>query len=336
MLLVPLVVLAYMALTSRRNRAALRYANLEMVGAASKSSGRVLRRLPALLMLLALCLLVLAIARPQAVVMLPTNTQTIMLAVDISDSMRATDIKPTRIIAAQQAAKAFIADQPKDLRIGIVAIAASAALVQSPTTRREDLVRAIDRFEPQRGTALGSGLVIALATLLPQSGIDVDKFIGGPNTRAPIPSLDSRLAEKVFEPVPPGSFDAGAIVLLSDGSSNIGPDPVKAVELAMQRGVRIFTVGIGTVQGATLTADGVSMRVKLDEESLQKMAKMSLGEYFRASNAGDLKKVYQSIGSRLTLAKPQNTEITALFAALATVLASISAMLSLWWFNRII
>ena len=208
--------------------------------------------------------------RPQAVITLPSRVDAIILAMDVSGSMRATDVVPNRITAAQNAAKAFVADQPGQVRIGVVAIAASASLVQSPTDKREDVLRAIDRFQLQRGTALGSGLVISLATLLPGAGIDVEQIITGQSSRhwARDPARQAEIDS--FKPVPPGSNGAVAIVLLSDGESNTGPALLDAGKIAAERGVRVYTVGIGTTEGTTLTADGWSMRVRLDEEALKK------------------------------------------------------------------
>ena len=148
---------------------------LETVGL--DGTGRLRRHLPPLLWLLALAALLLAVARPQATITLPSRVETIILALDMSGSMKATDITPTRMVAAREAAIAFVNEQPDHVRIGVVGIAAAAAVVQSPTTNREDMLSAIERLEPQRGTALGSGLVISLDTALPEARIDVDGFI---------------------------------------------------------------------------------------------------------------------------------------------------------------
>jgi Ca-activated chloride channel family protein len=329
--IVPALAALYLWLIARRRMAVLRYANLAMVGDAAGGWKGVRRHLPPMLILLGLTAMILAVARPQAVMILPAHQEAVILAMDVSGSMRATDIKPNRLAAAQEAAKTFVAEQPQHVRVGIVAIAGAAALVQSPTHNREDIVQAIDRFQLQRGSAIGSGLIISLATLLPDAGIDVEQIVYGRTSRwwaAPPPEKP--------KPVPPGSHGSAAIVLLSDGQSNVGPDPMEAAKMAAERGVRIYTVGIGTTEGTTLGFDGWSMRVRLDEDVLKKIATTTRGEYFQARSAGDLKTIYRHLNARLTLEKKRSTEITSMVVALGTVLATLGAMLSLFWFNRIL
>lgn len=333
LIIVPVLAALYLRLLSRRQKSTDQYASLETVGQTSGTASKWRRRLPAALYLLALTAMIMTMARPQASLMLPSRTEAVILAMDVSGSMRADDVKPNRLTAAQEAAKTFIAEQPREVRIGIVAIAGSAALVQSPTTNREDLVKAIDRFQMQRGTALGSGLVISLATLLPQAGIDVEQIISG---RPPPAWATPRTPAEPAKPVPPGSNASAAIVLLSDGASNTGPDLVKMGELAAEKGVRVFTVGIGTPEGATLSAEGWSMRVRLDEDSLKKIALETRGEYMRAGNARDLKKIYTYLSTRLALEKKQSVEVSALFAAFGAAMAMLGALLSMLWFNRIL
>jgi Ca-activated chloride channel family protein len=331
LLIAPALLALYLWLAARRRKATLRYAGLAL--AADAGAGRVRRYLPPVLMFLGLCALLLAVARPHAVVVLPAHQQTVILAMDSSGSMRATDVKPTRFAAAQAAAKAFISEQPRHVRVGVVAVAAAAAVVQSPTTNREELVQAIDRLQLQRGSALGSGLIIALATLLPDAGIDVEQIVYGRPSR--MWAYPPHKAEKP-KPVPPGSNGSVAIVLLSDGQSNVGPDPLDAAKLAAERGVRIFTVGVGTSDGAILSTDGWSMRVRLDDGALKKIAAATRGEYFQAGNAAELKTIYQHLHARLGLEKKRSTEVTALCVAVGTVLAMFGALLSLFWFNRIL
>ena len=328
-LVAPVLVGLYLWLVARRGNAARRYAGF----VPAVDAGRLRRYAPPVLLLLGLCFLLLAVARPQAVIVLPVHQQTVMLVMDASGSMRATDIKPTRLAAAQSAAKAFVAEQPRHVRIGVVAVAAAAAVVQSPTSNREELVQAIDRVQLQRGSALGSGVIIALATLLPEAGIDVEQLVYGRPSRL---WLDTLRKPAAIKPVAPGSNDAAAIVLLSDGQSNVGPDLNEAAKLAAERGVRIFTVGVGTSDGATLNSDGWSMRVRLDESALKKVAAATRGEYFQPQNAAELKTIYQHLQVRLALDKKRATEVTALCVAAGTLLATLGALLSLVWFNRIL
>ena len=342
LLLVPLLAWFYVRLLRRQQRIAQRFGSLapagraETAGAAPGRPGALRRHGPAILLLLGLTALIVAIARPQAVVILPTRVDSIILAIDTSGSMRATDIKPNRLAAAQNAAKTFIDNQPSQVKIGVVGgggAAAPAPLAQSPTDKREQVIAAIDRFQLQKGTALGSGVVIALSTLLPDSGIDVDQVIFG-RSSSRWPNVWKE-AEKP-KPVPPGSNNTVAIVLLSDGVSNFGPELAEAGKLAAERGVRVYTVGIGTAQGDTLSVDGWSMKVRLDEAALKKLADMTQGEYFQASNAGELKKIYQQLGARLTLGKGRLTEITAVCLGIGALLALVAVLFSMFRFNRVL
>ncbi|MSQ70654.1 MAG: VWA domain-containing protein [Betaproteobacteria bacterium] len=370
LLFVPLIVVFYLRLVARQRNALSRFASLALAmqetgarpagdgsgasgpdaagggakGGGAKGVARAWAKLAivmrvhgaAILMLLGLTTMIFAVARPQAVVMLPSRLDAIILAMDVSGSMRATDIAPNRLAAAQAAARAFIADQPSEVRIGVVAIAASASLAQAPTDKREDIINAIERFQLQRGTALGSGLVIALSTLLPEGGIDVEKIISGKSAERWTRDWARQKQIDNFKPVPPGSNGATAIVLLSDGQSNTGPELLEAAKLAAERGVRVYTVGIGTTQGTTLSVDGWSMRVRLDEETLKKVSMMTRGEYFRAANAGELKKIYQGLSGRLALTKGRATELTSVVVAIGAALALLGALLSVLRSNRIL
>jgi len=333
---VPALVAVYILLLRRKKKAALRYANLSMVKEAMGARQRFRRHVPPLLFLLALAIMVVAVARPTGLVMLPIQQLTIILAMDVSGSMRAKDVEPNRLVAAQEAAKAFVADLPRGVRVGVVSFAGTAALVQPPTQNREDIIAAIDRFQLQRGTAIGSGIIISLATLFPDAGIDVSDSIYGGNARRSAPLDPTRTPEKKdFTPVPPGSYASAAIILLTDGQRTTGPDSLEAARLAADRGVRVFTVGVGTPNGEVIGFEGWSFRARLDEDTLKAIADLTRGAYFRAGTAMDLKKVYQGLNARLVFEKKQS-EITALFAAAAGGLALLAALLSLFWFNRIL
>ena len=259
-----------------------------------------------------------------------------MLAMDVSGSMRATDVLPSRLVAAQNAAKAFLADLPRGVKVGIVAFAGSAQVAQIPTLNREDLVSAIDRFQLQRGTAIGNGLVLSLATLFPDAGIDLASMAyGRERTRGVSIDQPAKDEKKPFVPVAPGSYTSGAIILLTDGQRTTGVDSLEAAKMAADRGVRVYTVGVGTVTGETIGFEGWSMRVKLDEETLKAIAAKTQADYFYAGTAADLKKVYETLSSRLTVEKKE-TEISGLLALAAAVLAVVSAGLSMLWFNRIL
>ena len=332
----PALVAFYAFLLRRKKQAALKYASLALVKEAMGAGQRFRRHIPPLLFLLALTLMIVAIARPNALVTLPSQHETIILAMDVSGSMRAADVQPNRITAAQTAAKAFVAELPPSMRVGVVSFAATAAIVQHPTQNREDVLAAIDRFQLQYGTAIGSGIIVSLATLFPDAGIDVSSLIYGRDARRAAPlGQAAKAAIKEFKPVPPGSYNAAAIILLTDGQTTTGPAPLEAAKMAADRGVRVFTVGIGTTKGEIIGFEGWSMRVRLDEDTLKQIANLTRADYFYAGNAADLRKVYETLNSRLVLEKKES-EVTALFAAAAAVLALASAVLSLLWFSRIL
>eukprot|EP01037_Dinobryon_pediforme_P010733 gene10733-10810_t len=331
LLAVPLLVLLYWWLLHRRKKTALTYSSLSLVREAMGPGQHLRRHIPPALFLLALVALLLAAARPLAVITLPSQDQTIMLAMDVSGSMRAADVEPDRITAAQNAAKAFIADLPRHVRVGIVAFAGSAQLAQLPTQSREDLVKAIDSFQLQRGTATGNGIMLSLATIFPDAGIDI-AALGGRQAMRPKPIEELGKQQdpaKTFTPVAPGSYNSAAIIMLTDGQRTTGVDPLEAAKWAADRGVRVYTVGVGTVQGETIGFEGWSMRVRLDEETLKAVAARTNAEYFHAATAADLKKVYETLSSRLTVEKKE-TEISSLLALLGAVLALVAAGLSVW------
>jgi Ca-activated chloride channel homolog len=335
LLAVPLLVGLYVWLMRRKKKLALRYASLSIVKEAMGPGQSIRRHIPPLLFLLSLIAMLIAAARPMAVVNLPSTQQTIILAMDVSGSMRATDVLPNRLVAAQNAAKAFISELPRNVKVGIVAFAGTAVVAQHPTVNREDLVNAIDRFQLQRATATGNAIVISLAALFPDAGIDL-QALQGPRERQRGFSLDAEKKEqKEFTPVAPGSYTSAAIIMLTDGQRTTGVDPLEAAKMAADRGVRVYTVGVGTVDGETIGFEGWSMRVRLDEDTLKSIASRTSADYYYAGTATDLKKVYETLSSRLTVEKKE-TEISALLALLAAVLALASAGLSLLWFNRIL
>jgi Ca-activated chloride channel homolog len=341
LLALPLLVLLYVWLLRRKKKNALQYASLSIVREAMGKGQSVRRHIPPVLFLLSLAAMLVASSRPFAVVTLPSDQQTIMLAMDVSGSMRATDVKPNRLVASQEAAKAFLAELPRNIKVGIVAFAGTASVVQPPTLSREDLVTAIDKFQLQRGTAIGNGIVVSMAELFPDAGIDLASMQYGRDRQRGVaidqPAKDGKDSKekKPFVPVAPGSYTSAAIILLTDGQRTTGVDSMDAAKVAADRGVRIYTVGVGTVDGETIGFEGWSMRVKLDEETLKGIARNTQAEYFYAGTATDLKKVYESLSSRLTVVKKE-TEISGILALVAAALALLSAGLSLAWFNRIL
>ena len=329
LLALPMLVAAYIMILQRKKKLAVRYANLAMVREAMGASQRIRRHIPPAFFLLALAAMLLALARPQTTITLPTQHETVILAMDISGSMRATDVEPNRLVAAQNAAKQFVSEQPENVRVGVVAFAGTATVAQAPTRNREDVIAAIDRFQLQRATAIGSAIIVSLATIFPEAGIDVGAMMYGQERKA------DKSDKPALKPVPPGSYASAVIILLTDGQRTTGPDSIQAAKMAAERGVRIYTVGVGTPEGKIIGFEGWSMRVRLDEETLKAVADITRGEYFYAGNAVDLKKVYQALNAKLVMER-KKTEVTALFSGLAALLAVVSAALSLAWFHRIL
>lgn len=344
LLLVPLLVAAYVW-ALRRRKVAVRYASLLLVRDAVGPGQRLRRHVPPALFLLGLMAAIVAVARPTASVVLPSQVMTVALAMDVSLSMKASDVDPNRLSAAQTAAKAFVAELPRNVRVGIVSFAGTAAVVQTPTENRDDMITAIERFQLQRGTATGSGLMLALSLLFPDDGIDEDpaafntEFLrmlegrGAPLDRDRRTDTAKRAEPKPVTPAAPGSYTSGAIILLSDGRRTTGPDPLAVAKMAADRGVRVYTVGFGTVEGANIEFDGFSVFVRLDEDTLKAIAKATAGEYFHAGTAADLRTVYENLSARLAL-ESRETEIGALFSAAAALLMLVAAVLSVLWFHR--
>ena len=301
------------------------------------------KTIPPLVLCLGLLLLCAALARPQTVLMTPLREATVMLVLDTSGSMRAKDLKPSRIEAAQQAAKQFIQDKPSRLRVGLVTAAGTAALVQAPTEERDALLKALGYLPLQYGSALGTGILVSLEALLPGSGIDAQKIIneasdmgGGKKPANAGQSLD---AQNQAAKGPEASASRGknmAIVLMSDGQSNMGPDLLKMAELAAKHEVKVYTVGIGTAEGDVVHMQGRSMRVKLEDEALKKVSAMTQGDYFRADSTEGLKNVYDKLGYKLRFEKRAMSEISAEFALLGMLLVLISVTRNFMRMGKII
>src|SRR2546428_8117264 len=267
----PLLVLAYVYILRRRKKFAVRYSNLALLKEAmGGASWR--RHVPAFLLLAGLAALIVAIARPSALITLPSQHETVILAMDVSGSMRASDVEPNRLVAAQNAAKAFIADQPDSVRIAIVAFAGTATVAQAPTKNKEDPYAAIDRFQLQRATAIGSAIIVSLATLFPDGGYDVASVSYGAETKRKPPAN--------FKPVPPGSYSSAGIILLTDGQRTTGPDSAMAARLAAVRGVRNFSVGGGTPEGKIVGLCGMLWSWRPGEEQLRCVSNLTTGGVF--------------------------------------------------------
>ena len=337
MVVLPLLPALYLWLLRRAARPALKFPSLRVV---REAAGRPWRRhVPPALIFLALALLLLALARPTATVPLPWAKSTILLAIDISRSMRVADVQPSRMVAAQEAARAFLAEVPRHIEVGLVAFAGSAQVAQRATIDRPALVGAIDAIQMQYGTAIGNAIVVCLAELFPDQGIDLGAMTFGASRREEARSLDDqkpgKAAPKEITPVPPGSYESAAIILLSDGRRTTGVDTLEAAKMAADRGVRIYVVGLGTPDGhAAMGGDGMAIYLQLDEPTLRHVAQMTGGEYHHAGTAEKLRSVYQTLGSRLQVSK-RDTELTALLAGAAALLLLTGAGLSVLWFGRV-
>jgi len=333
LLALPLLPAAYVWLLRRRNKSAVRYSSLGVVRAAS--AGRNWRRhLPPALLLLACAGLLFAAARPMARVPLPWARSTILLAMDVSLSMRVTDVKPTRLAAAQEAAKLFLRDLPKNIEVGLVTFAASSQVVQRATLDRAPLVAAIDAFQMQYGTAVGNAIVVCLSELFPDHGIDVGEMTFGDKPRGRSIDDSMKPPRKQVPPVAPGSYKSAAIILLTDGRRTTGVDTLEAAKMAADRGVRIYVVGLGTVNGTASWGEGMSIYLQLDEPTMREVARMTGGEYHYAGTAEDLRSVYENLGSRLQV-QARETELTGLLALISAMLTLAAAGLSVLWFGRI-
>jgi Ca-activated chloride channel family protein len=321
---------AYAWLLLRRKKQALRYSNIGPVrAAASQSSWK--RHVPPALLFAAVALLVFAASRPTAPLKLPWARSTIMLAIDVSLSMRVTDVKPTRMAAAQDAAKVFLRNLPKDVEVGLVTFAGSSQVVQRATLDRDALVKSIDGFQMQFGTAIGNAIVHSLSELFPDHGIDIAEMTFGAKRGGR--SID-KPASNPFTVVPAGSYKSAAIILLSDGRRTTGIDTLVAAKMAAERGVRIYVVGLGTVDGAATLPEGMAVYLQLDEPTLREVARMTGGEYLHAGTAEKLVSVYESLGSRMEV-QTRETELTGPLALAAALLTMAACVLSVLWFRRL-
>ncbi len=318
LLVIPVLAAVYISMQRRRQHYALRYASVSLVQQAVGSGPGVKRHIPAVFYLLALTAMVIALARPEASIPTPTTTGTIILSIDVSGSMFAQDVEPNRMEATKEAARNFVETQPSGVKIGVVSFSDFGALVAPPDDDRKQALESISRLRPQRGTNIGAGLAVAL------DAIYEDQADGEPIvTNEPTPTPDETLS------APPAS-----IVLVSDGQSNTGADPLDLAEEAARNGIKIFTVGIGTPEGTVLQIQGRNVFTFLDEATLKRMADLTSGRYFNAQDETDLREIYDDL-SRERVIENKETEVTFAFAAIALVFSMMAGGLGLVWFNRL-
>jgi Ca-activated chloride channel homolog len=318
LLAVPALIAAYVALQRRKaqHAAALAAAGLALTGAGRRIGRK--RHVPFALFLTAVAVMLFALARPQATIASPRRVGTVVLAFDVSNSMLATDIQPTRIAAAKDAARAFVKAQPDNIDIGIVAFGDGALITQVPTNTKTDALAAIDRLTPSGSTSLGQGILAAMSAI-----------VGRPV------ALPAEGTPPDTQPGDAGYFGSSTIVLLSDGENTGGPDPLAAAELAANAGVHISTIGVGSPDGGVIEVDGFQIATALDEKMLTDIATSTGGSYFPAQDAASLDKVYRSIDLRFTTEK-KKTELTGALAGAALLLMAAGGLAMMHWYGRIV
>lgn len=281
------------------------------------------RHLPALIFLAGISILLFSLARPQATVSVPKIEGTVILTFDVSGSMVANDLQPTRMEAAKAAAKQFVENQPTGISIGVVAFSDGGISVQAPTDNREETLATIERLVPRRGTSIGNGILVGLNTIAVDAG------------DPPILNNGSLSSTDPTVPQPPqGWYPSAVIVLLTDGENNQSPDPVMAADLAADLGVRVYTVGIGSAAGTTIEVEGFTVHTSLDEPMLQYISSTTGGAYYNAGDEEQLRKIYSDLEPKLSI-KPEDMELTSIFAGLGMIIFLIGGMLSLLWFGHV-
>jgi Ca-activated chloride channel homolog len=338
LLLIPLAIGIYLWVLRRRRRFAVRYSSLSLVREAAAKQSWLRKHLPFILFLLALTSLVFALTRPVATVMIPSNEATVILAMDVSLSMCSTDIAPNRLEVAKDAALTFVRDNSSGRQVGIVAFAGFAELIQAPTTDLRRLEDAIGILVPARRTAIGSAILRSIDAIA-----EVDERVAPSELRQ---STDSAPA------VAEGEYLPHIVVLLTDGASNAGPLPLSAAEQALERGIRVYTIGFGTTNNSSpmncgdgdlfgfgggfgspfepLGGGGSGFRREIDEETLMQIADLTGGEYYAATSAGELLEVFRNLPTYV-VATRETTEISVFFTAFAVLLAIMALLLALRW-----
>jgi Ca-activated chloride channel homolog len=322
LIFVPVLLYVYFRMQRRRKDLAAKFGALGVIRDAKGRGPGTYQHLPPMMFLGGIAILLVSMARPQATISIPRLEGTVVLTFDISGSMAATDLQPTRMEAAKAAASQFVKNQPSSVLIGVVAFSDGGISVQPPTANREETLATIERLVPRRGTSIGNGILVALNTIVIQNG--------GQSILQSNPQDDTQEAL----PQPQGWYPSSVVVLLSDGENNQDPDPLAAADLAADLGVRIYTVGIGSPQGVDLEVEGFTVHTQLDEQMLNAVSMVSGGQYYNAANEDDLFRIYNDLEPKLSL-KREDMEITFLFAALGMLVFLIGGALSMFWFGRV-
>ncbi|MCB0107743.1 MAG: VWA domain-containing protein [Caldilineaceae bacterium] len=322
LLLVPLAIWRYRRLLQQRQGRAVALGTL---GQLSQPTTRPLgrrRHLPFAFFVSALTLLLLGLARPEMAVSLPRVEGTVILAFDVSNSMAADDLDPTRIDAAKAAARAFVAQQPATIRIGVVAFGNGGLIAQTPTNEASDVLSAIERLNPQGGTSLGQGIFTSLVAIAGDT-LPIDES-----------AFDPESFDENAPPLQIGFFPSAVVLLLTDGENTAPPEPLAVAQAAAEAGIRIFPIGIGSPEGAVIDVEGFKILTQLNEGALEEIAALTNGTYYHAADADTLREIYETIDLQLTV-RGEQMEITALLAMAAFVLALTGAVLSMLWFGRV-
>jgi Ca-activated chloride channel family protein len=339
LLIIPLALVGYVFVSRRRSRYAVRFTNVDLLANLVPRRPAWRRHIPPLLYVAAASALVLALARPSMVVAVPRDEATIILTMDVSASMRATDVSPTRMVAAQEAAKAFVEKLPERFQVGLVTFSTDAVLRVPPTTDRDVIYNALARLRADGGTAMGDAIDESLAA----AGLDEQPAAPTPAATpdpaaSPDPSASPAPSAAADEDAQSGEPPLVATVLLSDGASTTGKaDPIAAAGRAAALGVPVYTIALGTADGVVEVEDnfGRPQRVPVppDTETLAKVAELTDARFFEAPSEDDLMAIYENLGSRVGTTNEEQ-EVTFAFAAGGLILMVIGAAAAAWWFNR--
>jgi Ca-activated chloride channel family protein len=342
LLLAPLLVLLYLRLQGRRRSAQAAFTVHGAAPPTLRAAPGFRRHAPALLFLLSVVALLVALARPHAQLRLPRIEGTVVLVFDVSASMAAPDVTPSRLEAAKAAAREFVLAQPPTVKIAVVSFAGSGFTVQTPTNDTNSLLATIDRLQPGSGTSLGQGILTALNTIAVDTGLASGVEAEATPAPTPAPGSEGQGAPQGAAPwdallaqLPEGPYPASTIVVLSDGEDNQSLDPLEAANAAAARSVRIETLGFGTTGGAVIEVDGFMVQTALNEDALARIADAAGGQYHPTAGVEDLKEVYGSLTPQLVV-KPESMEITSVFAGAGIALLLIGSVLSMLWFNRLV
>lgn len=317
LVLVPVLIWGYFQLQKRRTLAATDLGMLGMFASVSGTRPGTRRHIPPIFFFSGIVLLLFGLARPEMFTTLPRIEGTVVLAFDVSNSMLADDLEPSRIEAAKEAARSFIENQPPTIKIGVVAFSNGGLVVQQPTDDQEAVLTTIDRLHPQGGTSLGHGIFTSLNAI-------AGKAI----------AIDDAAVEEGLEALQLDDYSSAVVLLLTDGENTGAPDPLEIAQLAAEAGVRVYPIGIGSKEGSVLEIEGFNVLTQLNEEGLKEIADLTNGFYFLAEDEESLQEIYENVDLKLTIGD-EKMEITSVVAGISMIFLFIGGMFSLLWFGRV-